>query len=47
VGVLLVSAHRRRQELSDTGANAMAWTTPKFVEICIGMEVTGYESAGD
>jgi len=21
------------------------WTTPKLVEICIGMEVTGYESA--
>jgi len=25
--------------------NAMTWTTPKLVEICIGMEVTGYESA--
>jgi len=23
----------------------MTWTKPKLVEICIGMEVTGYESA--
>jgi coenzyme PQQ precursor peptide PqqA len=25
--------------------NAMAWTTPKIVEVCVGMEVTSYESA--
>ncbi|HEX5866950.1 MAG TPA: pyrroloquinoline quinone precursor peptide PqqA [Beijerinckiaceae bacterium] len=23
----------------------MAWTTPRVVEICVGMEVTSYESA--
>jgi coenzyme PQQ precursor peptide PqqA len=23
----------------------MTWTTPTLIEICIGMEVTGYESA--
>jgi coenzyme PQQ precursor peptide PqqA len=25
--------------------NTMAWTTPRVVEICVGMEVTSYESA--
>ncbi|WP_408631789.1 pyrroloquinoline quinone precursor peptide PqqA [Methylocystis borbori] len=25
--------------------NAMAWTTPVIVEVCVGMEVTSYESA--
>ena len=24
------------------GANAMAWTTPTLVEICIGLEINGY-----
>ena len=23
----------------------MAWTTPRIVEVCVGMEVTSYESA--
>lgn len=23
----------------------MAWTTPSVLEICVGMEVTSYESA--
>ncbi|WP_408631772.1 pyrroloquinoline quinone precursor peptide PqqA [Methylocystis borbori] len=23
----------------------MAWTSPQIVEICVGMEVTSYESA--
>ncbi|WP_188520272.1 pyrroloquinoline quinone precursor peptide PqqA [Alsobacter metallidurans] len=23
----------------------MAWTTPELTEICVGMEVTSYESA--
>jgi len=23
----------------------MAWTTPVIVEVCVGMEVTAYESA--
>jgi len=23
----------------------MAWTTPEIVEVCVGMEVTSYESA--
>jgi coenzyme PQQ precursor peptide PqqA len=23
----------------------MAWTTPTLVEVCVGMEVTSYESA--
>jgi coenzyme PQQ precursor peptide PqqA len=22
--------------------NAMAWTTPTLVEVCIGMEINGY-----
>jgi coenzyme PQQ precursor peptide PqqA len=25
--------------------NAMVWTTPRIVEVCVGMEVTSYESA--
>ena len=24
----------------------MSWTTPTIVEVCIGMEVTSYQSAG-
>jgi coenzyme PQQ precursor peptide PqqA len=24
------------------GGNAMAWTTPTLVEICIGLEINGY-----
>jgi coenzyme PQQ precursor peptide PqqA len=24
------------------GKNAMAWTTPTLVEICIGLEINGY-----
>ncbi len=24
---------------------AMAWTTPEISEVCVGMEVTSYESA--
>jgi len=27
------------------GNYVMAWTKPTLVEVCIGMEVTGYESA--
>jgi len=23
----------------------MAWTTPEIVEVCVGMEITSYESA--
>jgi len=23
----------------------MAWTTPTIVEVCVGMEITAYESA--
>ncbi|OAI31835.1 pyrroloquinoline quinone biosynthesis protein PqqA [Methylosinus sp. R-45379] len=23
----------------------MAWTTPVIVEVCVGMEITSYESA--
>jgi len=23
----------------------MAWTTPEIVEVCVGMEITAYESA--
>lgn len=26
-------------------ATMKTWTAPKLIEICIGMEVTGYESA--
>jgi coenzyme PQQ precursor peptide PqqA len=26
-------------------ATMKTWATPKLIEICIGMEVTGYESA--
>ncbi|ARN81996.1 pyrroloquinoline quinone precursor peptide PqqA [Methylocystis bryophila] len=25
--------------------NPMAWTTPTIVEVCVGMEITAYESA--
>ena len=25
--------------------HAMAWTKPTLTEVCIGLEVTGYESA--
>jgi coenzyme PQQ precursor peptide PqqA len=25
--------------------NAMAWSTPQIVEVCVGMEVTSYVSA--
>jgi coenzyme PQQ precursor peptide PqqA len=28
-----------------TGGNTMAWTTPVIVEVCVGMEITSYESA--
>jgi coenzyme PQQ precursor peptide PqqA len=24
------------------GKNAMAWTTPTLVEICVGLEINGY-----
>lgn len=27
------------------GGTLMAWTTPLIVEICVGMEITSYESA--
>jgi coenzyme PQQ precursor peptide PqqA len=27
------------------GRNDMAWTTPRVVEVRVGMEVTSYESA--
>jgi coenzyme PQQ precursor peptide PqqA len=30
---------------SDERRNAMAWEKPLAVEICVGMEVTSYESA--
>jgi coenzyme PQQ precursor peptide PqqA len=26
-------------------SNAMAWSQPIIVEICVGMEITSYESA--
>jgi len=26
--------------------NAMAWTTPILIEICIGLEINGYLPAG-
>jgi coenzyme PQQ precursor peptide PqqA len=28
-----------------TKEGKMAWSTPRVVEICVGMEVTSYESA--
>ena len=27
------------------GGNAMAWTAPKIVEICVGLEINSYASA--
>jgi len=30
-----------RQQLEEP----MAWTTPTIVEVCVGMEITAYESA--
>jgi coenzyme PQQ precursor peptide PqqA len=27
------------------GATPMAWSQPTIVEICVGMEITSYESA--
>jgi len=28
-----------------TEETTMAWTTPVIVEVCVGMEITAYESA--
>jgi len=25
--------------------NAMSWTCPEIIEICVGMEITSYEAA--
>lgn len=35
----------REQPRVPTGGNEMAWTTPVIVEVCVGMEITSYESA--
>lgn len=29
----------------ETEETNMAWTTPVIVEVCVGMEITSYESA--
>jgi coenzyme PQQ precursor peptide PqqA len=36
-----------RQAKADTvfGGKSMTWTTPEICEVCVGMEVTSYESA--
>jgi coenzyme PQQ precursor peptide PqqA len=31
--------------IARTGRMMMAWTTPTLVEICIGLEINGYEPA--
>jgi coenzyme PQQ precursor peptide PqqA len=31
--------------ITRTGRMIMAWTTPTLVEICIGLEINGYEPA--
>ncbi|ATQ67119.1 MULTISPECIES: pyrroloquinoline quinone precursor peptide PqqA [Methylosinus] len=30
---------------SSNGGSDMAWTAPVIVEVCVGMEITSYESA--
>jgi coenzyme PQQ precursor peptide PqqA len=35
MGVIATAPRNRR-------GNAMAWSTPTLVEICIGMEINGY-----
>lgn len=36
-----------RPGAAESKDTAMTWTTPKLVEVCIGLEVTGYVSAED
>jgi coenzyme PQQ precursor peptide PqqA len=36
---------RRRFITFQTEETPMAWTTPVIVEVCVGMEITSYESA--
>ncbi|MBV1697758.1 MAG: pyrroloquinoline quinone precursor peptide PqqA [Hyphomicrobiales bacterium] len=35
-------AHPNRLRSPVCKGNAMAWTTPTLVEICIGLEINGY-----
>jgi coenzyme PQQ precursor peptide PqqA len=36
------AAYRRRLRSVEEEESIMAWTTPKLVEICIGLEINGY-----
>ncbi|WP_210210479.1 pyrroloquinoline quinone precursor peptide PqqA [Methylocystis hirsuta] len=35
----------RQSRKSSNTEEKMAWTTPVIVEVCVGMEITSYESA--
>jgi coenzyme PQQ precursor peptide PqqA len=35
----------RKGDFLLTEETNMAWTTPVIVEVCVGMEITSYESA--
>jgi coenzyme PQQ precursor peptide PqqA len=35
----------RREAYAKQLEEPMAWTTPTIVEVCVGMEITAYESA--
>ncbi|WP_370631329.1 pyrroloquinoline quinone precursor peptide PqqA [Methylosinus sp. Sm6] len=37
--------HRLERANSSNGGSDMAWTAPVIVEVCVGMEITSYESA--
>jgi coenzyme PQQ precursor peptide PqqA len=36
---------RPERASSSNGGSDMAWTAPVIVEVCVGMEITSYESA--
>jgi coenzyme PQQ precursor peptide PqqA len=38
--------HHRRQTASNEEETEMQWTTPRIVEIAIGLEINSYASAG-
>jgi coenzyme PQQ precursor peptide PqqA len=38
----LKSGDRNVDDKARLKGNAMAWTTPTIVEICIGLEINGY-----
>ena len=41
----LAGEKARREAYAEQLEEPMAWTTPTIVEVCVGMEITAYESA--